>query len=278
MVVSQYAAAQTVTVPSRGFYIGAGGSYNSVGFGAQDAFAMGTSDIYQRGALVSTGEAGGPARIYMPRESGFAPSAQAGYFQHFPGSNWLWGGKFSYSHVAVDSTVQDARIHQVGSFAQVGSGSQIPFTGNVVVRSFETRLNHQLTLTPFLGRSYDRGFFYVGAGPTLTESETSMNGMIGFADINGDRTNVSGPPANFSGTSWVAGAAFVVGATYFFDSAWFMDFTYTYSVTGTAKMDFSGPFTNPNADQGVTTIGVLSGNSSGSLSTQGLTITINRAF
>ena len=89
--------AQTSGVPRSGFSVGVGGSYNSMNFGTQDLYAIGTSNVYQNGTLVATGYAAGPGTVNMPSESTFAPSVQAGYFQHFANSPWLWGAKFSYS-------------------------------------------------------------------------------------------------------------------------------------------------------------------------------------
>ena len=46
--------------------------------------------------------------------------------------------------------------------------------------------------------------------------------MMGFADINGNRQDISGAPVNFSESSWVSGGAIVIGGTYFFDPQWFV--------------------------------------------------------
>src|SRR5665647_1667119 len=110
--------------------------------------------------------------------------------------------------------------------------------------SYQTRNKHQLVLVPFIGRSIEKCFVYIGAGPTLSQVETNLNGVIGFADINGTRTDVSGKPINFSSSSWVFGGAAVVGATYFINTSWFLDFGYTFTITGNQTGNYSSPFAN----------------------------------
>jgi hypothetical protein len=196
-----------------------------------------------------------------------------GYFQHFAGSNWLWGAKFSYSYLGTTSTNQSVVIPQVGSFTSANSDT---FTGNVVVRSYQTSINHQMALMPLIGRSFERSFVYFGAGPTLSQTESHLNGVIGFADINGTHTNITGTASNFSSSPWVRGGAAAVGATYFFDHSWFLDLSYTYAMTKTHTSDFAGPFMSSTS--GYVDVGILSGSYSGRATTQSLTISINKAF
>ncbi len=99
----------------------------------------------------------------------------------------------------------------------------MPFTGNALVQSYQIHIDHQMTFVPFIGHAFDRGFVYLGAGPTLTRIRTDLNGLIGFADLNGNRTDVSGAPINLTSKSWVLGGAAMVGATYFLDPTWFVD-------------------------------------------------------
>jgi hypothetical protein len=85
-------ASAASTVPESTFFVGLGGSYNSANFGTQDICAVGTSSVFQNGALLSTGSAAGPGTVQMgSSETKFAPSVQGGYFQKFSGSDWLWG-------------------------------------------------------------------------------------------------------------------------------------------------------------------------------------------
>ncbi|UPY39120.1 outer membrane beta-barrel protein [Sediminicoccus sp. KRV36] len=265
-------------VPTHGLYIGAGGSLNVTNFGTQNVYALGLSDVYQNGVRVSSGSAAGPARVPMGSEVGFAPSAQIGYYQNFAESRWLWGVKAGYSYLGTTATTPNALLPQAGAYTYTQSGLTVPFLGNGVVRSYQTRSEHQVALTPFLGRSYERGFLYLGAGPTLTRLNTQLNGLIGFADINGNRSDISGAPQNFSSSGWVWGAMLVVGATYFVTPSWFLDFTYTASATQRQAGNYYSTFSNPNGPAGAITTGALIGNSSGGLVTQGATLTLNRRF
>jgi hypothetical protein len=131
---------------------------------------------------------------------------------------------------------------------------------------------------PFIGRSFERSFVYIGAGPTLSQTETKLNGLIGFADINGNRTDVSGSPVDFASTSWVFGGAGMVGATYFFDASWFVDFNYMAVVTAKHTSNYYSPFYNPNGTGGSTVVGTLIGSTTSRVITQAVAVTINKAF
>ena len=216
----------------------------------------------------------------MNSERTFAPSVRAGYFKKFAGSNCLWGAKFSYSNLGLGSTstVRNVLLPQTGSFTATGSTTSVPFTGNAFVRSFETLITHQLVLVPFIGRSFEKIFLYIGAGPTLAQTETKLNGLIGFADVNRAHTDVSGTPVNLSSSRWVFGGAAVLGATYFFNASWFLNFGYTFTMTTNEISNVSSPFANPHGANGSPIKGTLVGRSSGAVVTQGVTLTINRAF
>jgi hypothetical protein len=265
-------------VPSSAFFLGVGGGYSVSDFGTQNVFAVGTSNVFQNGLLVSSGSASGPASIETNSESRAAFSAQGGYFQHFYGTDWLWGAKFAYSYLGATSIVRNALLPQAGSFTATGSNVAVPFTGNALVQSFQTNVTHQIALIPFIGKSFDRSMIYVGAGPTASQVRTTLNGLIGFADINGTRTDVSGNPVNFSSTNWVYGGAATIGANYFLSRSWFIDVNYTFAMTGSNTSSFSGPFTNTSAINGSTTVGTMVGTSSGKLITQGIMATVNAAF
>jgi hypothetical protein len=260
-------------VPKAAFFIGLGGSYNSVDFRNQNIYAQGISDIYLNGTLVAFGSAGGPADPYSNTQSTFAPAAQVGYFQHFAGSNWLWGAKFSYGYLRVTSINQSVIVPQAGSFTSTNSDT---FTGNVVVRSYQTGINHQMAFMPLIGRSFEKSFVYFGAGPSLAQTQSNLNGVIGFAALNVGHTNITGTPSNFSSSAWVYGGGATVGATYFFDPSWFLDLSYTFAMTTVQTTNFAAPFAS--ATDGYTDIGILSGYYSGRVITQTFTISINKAF
>jgi hypothetical protein len=271
------ALAQERVVPRSGFSIGLGGSYNSSNFGTQDVVAIGTSQVFQNGTLVSTGIAAGPGTVDVPSELQFAPSVQAGYFRHFGNDPWLWGAKLSYSYLDTPSTVENVVIPQFGSFTELATNKTTPFIGAAVARSYQTRLKHQLELMPFIGHSFEKGFVYLGGGPTGSNTQTNIKSLVGFADISGVPTDVSGPPQNFTGSGWVVGGAGTVGGTYFLSHSWFLDIAYTYARTEDQTFNYFSSYTNTQNPFG-TTSGTLIGSSTGKVSTQGVTVTINMAF
>ena len=271
------ALGQDLVVPRTGFSIGLGGSYNSNYFGTQDVFAIGTSQVFQNGTLVSTGTAAGPGTVDMPSELQFGPTVQAEYFRHFGKGPWLWGAKLSYSYLDTPSTVQNVFVPQFGSFTDVVTNKTTPFIGSAFARSYQTRLKHQLALMPFIGYSFEKGFVYVGGGPTGSNTRTYIKSLIGFADLSGVPTDVSGPPQNFTGSGWVAGGAGTVGGTYFLSHSWFLDIAYTYARTQDQTFNYSSSYTNSQSPFG-TTSGSLIGSSTGRVRTQGVTVTINMAF
>ena len=265
-------------VPASGFFIGLGGSYNSVNFGTQDVYAVGTSNVFQAGVLTSFGSAAGPASIYMSPESNLGFTVQGGYFQKFSNSDFLWGAKFAYSYLGTSAAVRNALLPQAGSFTTVSTGLVTPFTGNAVVQSYQTKIIQQLAFIPFIGQSFERSFVYLGAGPTLSETRTDLKGVIGFADLNGTRTDVSGTPIDLSSSSWVYGGAAMIGATYFFAPSVFLDVSYTFAMTANHTSDYFSPFTNPNGTGGSTVVGTLVGSTAQQVTTQSVTVTLNKAF
>ncbi len=272
------AAAQTAgNLPDRGFYGGLGGSYNSVSYGTQNLYASGTSKVFQNGVAVSSGAASDPASAFPGSQSGFAPAVQLGYFQHFEGTPWLWGAKFTYGYTGQTSTLNHVLNPQSGSFADQDTHESTPFTGNVVLGSDQTSVNDQLALIPYFGHEFPNGFAYFGAGPTLSNIRTKLSNVIGFADLNGDPTNITGAPVSFSNSSWVFGGALTVGATYFLTPKLFLDADYTANITADAKSNFSGPFVNQDSS-GYTSVGNLVVSPNGNAVTQGLTVTIDMAF
>jgi len=88
-------------------------------------------------------------------------------------------------------------LPQSGEFTTVG-GSPDAFTGNVLIGSSRTRETHQLSLFPFFGQRFSSGFVCTGGGPVLMEVETEIRNAIGFADINGQHSDITGAPMNFS--------------------------------------------------------------------------------
>jgi hypothetical protein len=271
-------AAESTGVPVQSFFVGVGAGYNNVNFGTQNIYAIGTSDNYSDGKLVSSGTAAGPGTVSLSSASTASPEVQLGYFRHIGDSPWLWGGKFSYTDLLASESAANVGIPQAGSFTYTESHEVVPFTGVAVVDAYKAEANSRFSLMPFIGRSFGKGFVYVGAGATLTETQTELNGLVGYAVINGVNTNVSGAPQNFSSSGWVLGGAIDVGATYFLNDTWFVNVDYIFSKTAAQIGNYASNFVNSTTNPGVTTVGTLVGASGENVVTNSVTITINKAF
>lgn len=274
--ISLSSAEQVTTsfVPNSGAYIGVGFGANSTEFNDQRLQATGISTATNMSnGNVSTGTAGGPpVGIGMGSSNAIAPAIQAGYFQKFQDSTYLWGAKFSYSYMGgSSSTTNRILIPQYGTYPSGAS-----FTGNAVAASYQKTIKNQISLIPYFGQSFDRSTIYFGVGPTISQVNTKINNLIGFADLNGVRTDVSGTPQSFSATQWVYGGAAMLGGTYFLDKTWFLDFSYSYAMTQNKTSNYFSTFDNP----GTTTSykGSLIGSSTGTATVQTIGLTVNKLF
>lgn len=263
-------------IPRSGFFAGAGVSGNFSNFGTQSVYAIGTSDVYKDDVLVSSGMADGPAAVRMGNGSSLSPNLQLGYYNTFSG-NYVYGVKLTYNYVNTSSQVGNVLLPQAGSNTPVG-GDPVEFTGNAVVRNYQTKVQNQIALLPLIGQAYSKGFVYFGAGPTYSQFRTNIDGLVGFADISGRPTDVSGAPTNFSATKWVLGGAATVGVTYFISPEWMVDANYVIGKTQSKTAYYSQPFENANGRDGTDIVGTLVGNSSGNALTQSIAVTINRVF
>ena len=272
-------ASKPAMVPNQFIYGGLGGALMGTQFSTQDIYAKGTSDVYRNGTMVQTGEADAdPFPLKMGNDLNVAPTAQLGYMRKFGTSAWMGGLKLSYSWLNQSSTESNVLLPQFGGFTTLATGAYTPFTGNAYVHHYKYSVRQQLALMPMVGYSFDRTYVYAGAGPTLTQTQTNIKQLIGFARINGTPTDVSGLPVDFAASTWVWGGAVTVGATYFITENWFLDFNYKAGWTATKRVNYFAPFTNPNGANGTNIVGNLIGWSKGSSVTQGVTVTINRAF
>jgi len=266
------ARAEQPIVPRGGWFGGLGGSFNSVEFD-EDLFARGIGDVFSGNTLVATGAAGGPANPRRATESSLAPAAQLGFFSHFGTGNWLWGGKVFYQHTDVTATTAD--IAPQAGMLQTVNGPDT-FTGNVVIGSYRTRLEHEIAFMPFIGHSFERTYIYLGAGPALFGTHTNIDNAIGFADFNGMRGDVTGTPLNFASSEWVWGGAAQIGLTYFLDRDWFVDVNYTYARSAKFDSNYSGPFASTTF--GYDVIGTLFVSPSSRVTDQSVAVFINRRF
>ncbi len=267
-------------VPQSAFFGGLGGGWSSGSFGNQDVYGKGTSYSPPYGIhTAQVGSAAGSTGLELNSQSALAPVIQAGYFQHFSGSQWMGGGKLSYSYLSIGSANSQQQIPQAGGFTE--DGAYTPFTGNYLVQSYRQTINQQISLIPLIGRSFERSYVYLGVGPATVQTKTLIENITGFesaAVIPTTPTGI-GLGEKYSTTQWLYGGVAMLGATYFIDPTWFVDISYTYSMTGTKTSSWGGPWTDTNTLRAnVTRTGTNTGTSSGSVNIQALMITINKAF
>jgi hypothetical protein len=265
------------SAPRGFFFIGLGGSYNSLK-SDQELYSAGVSNVYAGdGTLVAFGQAGGPANPFSDTKSTFAPEAQAGFFSPFGNSTWLWGAKFRYKYLGTTSTSSLVDAPQTGSFTNtVAAPANTSFTGNVVIQQSQMRVDHELVFFGFLGQSFGNTSVYLGAGPALFGTKSFVNHAIGYADINGTHVSISGAPAYYSSSNWVWGAAMQVGMTYWLAPSWFLDFNYTYAFSKRYTNNYSSPFASMT--QGYTDTGTLYVSTSTRVTTQAFAVSINKAL
>lgn len=267
------AGAAASIVPWSAFYVGAGGAVNSATFPNQDVYGLGLSDITKAGAPFAKGYAAGNAYPYMASDTSISPIIQFGYFQHFGDTPWMWGAKFSYNYLGTSTEQQNFLIPQNGAYAGAVSGT---LAGNVGARSYQMSVKNQMSLVPVVGYSFERSFLYMGAGLTLSQISSNLNGLVGFADIMGSHFDLTGAPQSFSAKNWVYGGTVVAGTTYFFAPGWFLDLNYSYTANTTKTNSFAAPFTTVH--DGLTYSGWALGTYSGTADVQSLQLSINKTF
>jgi opacity protein-like surface antigen len=262
------------------FFAGVGAGLGLITSGEQSVVQQAPSNIFNRGVLVTTGQAGGPpVTPYLGAKADWVPLAQLGYFRHFGETDWLWGAKFSYIYQDKSLTEAPLLVPQTGSSSNPAIAN---FSGLAVTRSYEVFLDHQFILTPFVGRSFDNGFVYVGAGPSLSRVGTRLNDVVGFASfppgaLVSGVVDVSGAPQSFAQSRWTWGVAASVGATYFVTARCFLDLSYTFSQSLPGTFHAESPFHNEIYSP-VVFEGTLIGDQTAKASTHSVTLSINMGF
>jgi opacity protein-like surface antigen len=260
-----------------GFFVGAGGSYNAVRL-KQEGFGLGIVDVHDEDLLVGFGVAGGPIPTFRETDDVLAPDLQGGFIAPFTESgDWLFGFKARYSYLGAELTNSRIDSPQVGQIVELyPEPVEEPMSGNAVIKSMQTRVDHEILFVPFLGYSFTSGFLYGGAGPALFGTKSKINDLVGLADIDGNHFVMTGTPMDFSSSEWMWGGAVQAGITYFISESWFVDVNYTYARSDTYKQKYSAPFTNEN--DGLTYTGTVYVESSDKITSQGVSITLNTLF
>ncbi|MCH9689814.1 MAG: hypothetical protein K0U24_03640 [Gammaproteobacteria bacterium] len=267
-------------LPGAAVFAGLGGSYNSVGITQDLNPLIGITNVYNAGTLIAVGSAGGPAIPFNQTETTFAPEVQAGYFRFFSEHpDHLFGFKFQYQYLGLTFTNNQIVAPQKGTFTTTGAApTDSTFTGRATIASSQIKVQDELGLMAFLGTSFNQGYVYLGAGPSVFKIQNNLDNVIGYADFNGIPSNVTGTPTNFSSSSWVWGGIAQLGMTYVFKPTWFLDINYTYAITDKNSTSYVKSFTNTSATTGYINQGTLNGVASNRVIAQALIVSVNKLF
>jgi hypothetical protein len=99
---------------------------------------------------------------------------------------------------------------------------------------------------------------------------------MGFADLNGVHTDITGTPSSFSNSNWVWGGGAQIGVNYYFDPSWSLDINYHYAISQKYTTYNSAPFASSSG--GYTDSGTIYVNNSQQVVSQGMMVTINKSF
>jgi outer membrane immunogenic protein len=277
--------ASTSIVPKSALSVGVGGSLNLTTFGQQHIWWAGTSNDYDRnGRLFGSGFAQWGTNINLTPQLKVAPIGQLNYFNHFGDGDFVWGSKFNYSYLDSGSSQSNVLIPQFGLFNVSVEGKNAGYTreqsfyGTGYLQSYQSKLNHLMALTPYIGRSFSNGFVYAGAGPTLSQYQTNFNKLTGYRSSGGEPVNQTTLPTNYQSSQWVLGGSATAGITYFITRCWYVDLNYTFYQTRSATNRYLGWYAAPVPGTQITSVGYLPASSSTALNSQSFNISLNWAF
>ena len=258
------------------YYVGLGGAYNSISLDRQTVYGKGVNSAYLNGVLQSQGSAAGTSSAFFQNETQFSPHAQIGYLKHVNNELYFWGAKFSYDYLDGHLSDKDMTIPQGGANNIYTNQTINYFTGNYLVESVQTAVNHELLLLGYVGHTLGHCKLYLGAGPALFGMDSQVNHIVGHADYVLPGQNISGVPAYLSKSFWEWGGAGQIGLTYSLSQSWFLDFNYTYAGTGTNTIKYVSPFTNTIAGQN--TVGTSYINPTQQIVVQSFVVSVNKTF
>lgn len=263
--------------PEKSFFLGIGLGTSIVSYDTQYLYNLGLSRIYKDDELVAIGGADGPAmpNPTFPTSKNLVPAGQIGFYSRYKESNWIYGAKATYSFLNSYSNKEVLAIPQYGTSTDPSTNS---FDGTSY-NTYSIDAKNQFTIMPFIGRKYSKGYFYAGAGLSLTDVQVSVDDVVGYALLNGVETDISGEAQNFSDSRLGFGIALSAGVTYFLSNSLFLDLNYTYSRPNVAEFNIASPYRNPaegSSELGFE--GTLIGSATRDISTNTILLTLNWAF
>ncbi|MCE3045219.1 outer membrane protein [Legionella sp. 16cNR16C] len=241
-----------------GLFIGIGGAYDALRVKSSDSALLNVDSGFPPLGIYS-----GARNSYSESEDKLIPMAQVGYFGAFNNSGWLWGLELVYQHSRFNVTHNAASIHFFNPVEAVSN--------ELHVEGFKTKMNNQWMLPALIGHSFKNSVLYLGAGPSLQKVEHSV-----YRSSDTQSGYYIGNLNGFSDEKWLWGGAVQAGIAYFLNPSWFLMLNYTYSKTETYKQNHVISFT-PEINEGFNG-GLLSFNTSQRLSTQAVSLSINKQF
>lgn len=253
-------AVSAASANQTGLFIGLGGSYNVARL---DANLLGTLNV--TGGFPPLGIFSGGRESFHNRAEDFSLEAQAGYFKHFPGSEWLWGLEFLYQYT-------NLKIKAPGSiYALDLSNPAASTTDTLSIAAIYAKVNDTLMLPAFIGRSYKNSFIYAGIGPALLNTQQKIAEL---SDT--DSAYYLGSMEGISKRKWIWGGAVQAGMAYYVNSSWFFKLNYSCAFTGNYTIEKNVAFT-PELNHGFNS-GTLRFYSRQSLVSQEVALSLNKVF
>ena len=245
-----------------GFYAGIGATYN---FLRNDFNSSGS--LHAQSGLPPTGLFTARDQDYHHNRQVLIPQAEAGYFQPLKQSGWLWGLALNYQYTGL-ATIANAADQNAGTLIPFYNPS-VNVLNELQINRIATKLYDQLLLPIFVGKSFDRGFVYGGAGPawfrvqyTLSPSADTSSGLY------------AGNLQGFADRDSLWGGVFQAGLAWYLNSDCFVKLNYSYALSEKNNIRFVSHFT-PAVNGGLNT-GRLALNHDQRLSVQGIGLSINK--
>lgn len=104
----------------------------------------------------------------------------------------------------------------------------------------------------------------------------NMLHAIGYADVNGVHTDITGLPINFYNDKSLWGGITQIGMSHSLTPSLFLDVNYSFSISGKYSFHNAAPFSSTTGSY--TDAGTLYVNASQRITTQGIMASINKRF
>lgn len=261
--------------PKGGFFVGLGGSYNSVKL-EQHLRANGVFEVSRNSQKLASGFTKGKSHPKRTTKQTFAPVVQAGYFSQLECSDWAWGGKVAYKYLGIAFTDDKFDCWRP---CELTWGSKtckkVHILGDARVEALQTRVDHQVDFRFLLGHTINCGHVYLGLGPVLFGTKHKVYRACGNIDFD-HGSHFANNHKSFSKTKWKWGGAAQVGVAFNLACDWCLDLSYDYarsaSYSNKHRKAFKGSHGSASHVAGVCV------RTSEKITSQSFTVAINKAF